>query len=87
MEYNKADAKPDTISVPDAVAKLVKFFGEWDIYTTCILPDRWEIKMVLSGWKTNPPDYVMAIKNGITPAAVTVALEDMFVTILTEEEK
>ena len=83
VELFEAERKPDTLTVPEAVERLVNFFSEWDIYTTCItMPDRWEIKFVLNGWKTNPPDYVMAIENGRTAAAVRVGLEDLFVTIL-----
>ena len=79
--------KPDTITVPEAVERLVNFFSEWDIYTTCILPDYWEIKIMLNGAKTTPPDYVMAIENGNrSDAAYRVGLEDLFVTILGGEK-
>ena len=82
----EAERKPDTLTVPEAVERMVNFFSEWDIYTTCILPDSWGIKIMLNGWKTTPPDYVMAIENGETPAAVKDGLEDLFVTILGGEK-
>ena len=82
----EAERKPDTLTVPEAVERLVEFFSELDIYVALYLEGSSRMTMIKT-YKFNTPDYISAIGNGTTPAAVKVGLEDLFVTILEGDEK
>jgi len=87
FEAEKA-AAPDVITVPDAVAKLVEYFEKWFVHAIYVTRHGiWDV-VTHTMDKGNPPDWVNAIINGKnSTGAVRVGLEDLFTTILTEEEK
>ena len=79
--------RPDTITIPEAVAALVKYFDtNWavdfsDFGNLCGI----SMRKSFAGYK---PDWIMAIVNGNnSPAAVKVGLEDLFVSILMDAKE
>ena len=82
----EAERKPDTLTVPEAVERLVAYFEKATIFADSGNRE-WLLHFNL--WGNVPaPSYIDAMKNGsYKPAAVKVGLEDLFVTILEGDEK
>ena len=82
----EAERKPDTLTVPEAVERLVEFFSS-GVVEAYRLYTKWYINIRFSSDEPEPSYYEAIVNGNRTPAAVKVGLEDLFVTILTESEK
>jgi hypothetical protein len=82
-----AEAKPDTIPLPEAVERLVGYFTEFECW--CEVDNTsWTLKLFHADRNIIIPDWIRAIfKGNSTPAAVHEGLEKLFITILEKDDE
>ena len=84
----EAERKPDTITVPEAVERLVAVFEKWYINATESKDEGWWDVLLSANMDGVTPSWAAAMINGEnSDAAVKFGLEDLFITILEGDEK